>query len=160
MSEPVSWERYSPYMPEVSGDYAVACMAKDPSGKYVRYDQAESAVAGKDKELNKLNVYNGSYHNQILELRELLQTAEAKLAQYEKQVPVMFAGMDEDGNAECISMEKTGICDTPLYAATAPAADQEAEIIERCAKALDAWGDIYGDNAASTVRALSGKTPS
>jgi len=37
-------------------------------------------------------------------------------------------------------------------------ADERKRALEEAAKALDAWGDIYGDNAAKTVRALKEPT--
>jgi len=37
-------------------------------------------------------------------------------------------------------------------------ADERKRALEEAAKALDAWGDIYGDNAAKTVRALKETT--
>lgn len=36
-------------------------------------------------------------------------------------------------------------------------ASARREALEEAAKALDAWGDIYGDNAAKTVRNLMEK---
>ena len=36
-------------------------------------------------------------------------------------------------------------------------ADERKRALEEAAKALDAWGDIYGDNAAKTVRTLMEK---
>ena len=37
-------------------------------------------------------------------------------------------------------------------------ADERKRALEEAAKALDAWRDIYGDNAAKTVRALKETT--
>jgi len=61
--------------------------------------------------------------------------------------------------------------DIPLYPASvvtalqeevtrlrAALADERKRALEEAAKALDAWGDIYGDNAAKTVRALKEPT--
>jgi hypothetical protein len=33
-------------------------------------------------------------------------------------------------------------------------------VLEEAARELDRWGDIYGDNAAATIRAMKGKATS
>lgn len=86
-SEETAVTRAAPDVPELvrydpnGKGYPWFEMEKDEQGDYVLYSQAAEIIAAKDKEINKLNVYNGSYRNQIIELREALQAAEDKSAE-------------------------------------------------------------------------------
>jgi len=130
---PIRW-RNEPW--NIDDDFGIR---PSTNGEYVLHSEAAKIIEAKDAKKSKLNAYNRSYHAQIIELRELIKAAEAELAQIKAQVPVMFAGMDEDGNAECISLEKTGLCDQPLYAA--PVSDGLKAKCDRYKKALEFYAD-------------------
>ena len=148
--------RAAPVVPELvryEPDYAVdfrsvttAYMQSNAGGEYVLYSQAAEIIASKDKEINKLNVYNSSYHNQITELRELLQAAEAKNVQYEAQEPAGWLRLHPDFTPEFSNLRLTGedfdrgFREEPLYASPAPAADLKAEN-ERLRGALEFYAD-------------------
>lgn len=145
--------RAAPDVPELVryrlhwSDFDTADMEIDSmAGEYVLHSQAAEIIASKDKEINKLNVYNSSYHNQITELRELLQAAEAKNVQYEAQEPAGWLRLHPDFTPEFSNLRLTGedfdrgFREEPLYASPAPAADLKAEN-ERLRGALEFYAD-------------------
>jgi len=82
---------------------------------------------------------------------------------------VIFHGADKERAERVATMHMREA--EPLYPASvvtalqeevtrhrAALADERKRALEEAAKALDAWGDIYGDNAAKTVRALKETT--
>jgi hypothetical protein len=57
-----------------------------------------------------------------------------------------------------ISRQQLETLEAEITRLRAALADERKRALEEAAKALDAWGDIYGDNAAETVRALKEPT--
>lgn len=128
-------------------------------------DALQAQVEGLTKERDFENGSRLTSEAQLgVEIDRLMRERDAALARegamaMEVRAQYLSCAMQVFNDAGCGCDDAENIAkairDLPIPTdAAAALARREDDVIEECAKALEAWGDIYGRSAASAIRAL------